>query len=235
MEIQNSHVIVTGGSSGIGRETARAFIAEGAKVLITGRDKEKVDSVAAEIGAIPFQFDISNLESIPEKAKELVALLDGKVDTLVNNAGIGMLAKLGEIPLEHFQKVYNTNVFGFALFTQEILPYFLEKQYGNIINVGSTGSHKGAAGGSVYAGTKHAVLAMTRCWQIELRKFNIRVSQINPSEVTTAFANNDDRTEREELDNKLGAADIAQAIVSMVELRDKAFVTEMTVFATNPF
>lgn len=234
MFIKDSHVIITGGSSGIGRETAKEFISKGAKVLITGRDKDKLESVASDIGAIPMLFDIADLESIPKKTKEAMELLGGKLDTLVNNAGIGLLAKLGEIPIDHFKKVYNTNVFGLALFTQEIVPYFKSQQYGNIINVGSTGSLRGAAGGTVYAGSKFALRAMTLTWQIELRKDNIRVSQINPSEVTTAFAN-EERVEREEEVNKLGGQDIAHGIVSMVEMRDKAFVTEMTVLATNPF
>ena len=234
MLIQDSHVIITGGSSGIGKETAKEFISKGAKVLITGRTEDKLMAVASEIGAIPLVFDIANLESIPEKSKEAFDLLEGKVDTLINNAGIGILAKLGDIPIAHFKKVYNTNVFGLALFTQEVIPHFKAQQFGNIINIGSTGSLKGAAGGTVYAGSKFALRAMTLTWQIELRKDNIRVSQINPSEVTTAFAD-EGRVEREEVNNKLGALDIAHAIVSMVEMRDKAFITEMTVWATNPF
>jgi 3-oxoacyl-[acyl-carrier protein] reductase len=75
---------------------------------------------------------------------------------------------------------------------------------------------------------------MTQYWQAELRKDNIRVSLVNPSEVTTAFFA-DSRTERDEESNKLGSADIAQTIVSVVEMRDKGFVPEVTVWATNPF
>lgn len=84
-------------------------------MLITGRDKNKLKAVALEIGAIPFHFDISELESIPEKAKELIALLDGKAHTLVSNTGLGMLVRFGKIPLEHFQKTYDTNVFGIVV------------------------------------------------------------------------------------------------------------------------
>ncbi|MFT5253067.1 MAG: 3-oxoacyl-[acyl-carrier protein] reductase, partial [Flavobacteriales bacterium] len=75
MEINNSRVLITGGSSGIGKETAKQFVARGAKVVITGRDENKLKKVADEIGAIPLSFDISDLKSIPQKAKEALALL----------------------------------------------------------------------------------------------------------------------------------------------------------------
>ncbi|MFT4851565.1 MAG: 3-oxoacyl-[acyl-carrier protein] reductase [Sediminicola sp.] len=234
MEIKSSHVLITGGSSGIGKETAKQFIAKGATVVITGRDETKLKNVATEIGAIPLQFDISDLKVIPGKAKEVITLLGGKIDTLINNAGIGVFPKLGEITEEDLLNVYNTNVFGLALFTQELLPIFKEQQSGNIINIGSTASLKGFARGSVYAASKFAVRGMTQSWQAELRKHNIRVSLVNPSEVTTAFADTA-REERIEESNKLGSEDIAQTILSVVEMREKGFVPEVTVWATNPF
>ena len=234
MKISNSRVLITGGSSGIGKETAKQFIAEGAKVVITGRDANKLQKVANEIGAIPLPFDISDLKSIPEKAKEAMSLLEGTIDVLINNAGIGVFPLLGEITEDDLKTVYNTNVFGLALITQELIPFFKAQQSGNIINIGSTASLKGFARGSVYAASKFAVRGMTQSWQAELRKDNIRVSLINPSEVTTAFADTN-REERNEESNKLGAEDIAQAILSVVNMRDKGFVPEVTVWATNPF
>ena len=234
MEIKNSNVLITGGSSGIGAATAKQFIDKGAKVVITGRDENKLQKVAAEIGAIPLLFDISDLKSIPQKAKEAIELLEGKIDVLVNNAGIGVFPVLGEIKETDLLTVYNTNVFGLALLTQELVPTFKTQQSGNIINIGSTASLKGFARGSVYAASKFAVRGMTQSWQAELRKDNIRVCLVNPSEVTTAFADST-RTERNEESNKLGSEDIAQTIVSVVELRDKGFVPEVTVWATNPF
>jgi 3-oxoacyl-[acyl-carrier protein] reductase len=234
MKINNSRVLITGGSSGIGKETAKQFIAKGATVVITGRDETKLKEVATEIGAIPLAFDISDLKSIPQKAKEAISLLGGKVDTLLNNAGIGVFPVLGEITEANLMNVYNTNVFGLALLTQELLPTFKAQQSGNIINIGSTASLKGFARGSVYAASKFAVRGMTQSWQAELRKDNIRVSLVNPSEVTTAFADTA-REERNEESNKLGSEDIAQTIISVVEMRDKGFVPEVTVWATNPF
>lgn len=234
MKINNSHVLITGGSSGIGAATAKEFIAKGAKVLITGRDETKLLKTASEMGAIPFLFDISDLKSIPRKAKEAIDLLNGKVDVLINNAGIGVFPMLGEITEQNLVDVYTTNVFGLALLTQEILPVFKEQEYGNIINIASTASLKGFARGSVYASSKFALRGMTQSWQAELRKNNIRVCLINPSEVTTAFGN-EQREERSEESNKLSSLEIAHTIISVVEMRDKGFIPEVTIWATNPF
>jgi 3-oxoacyl-[acyl-carrier protein] reductase len=237
MEINNSRVLITGGSSGIGKETAKQFIAKGAQVLITGRDEDKLKRVAREIGAIPLVFDIGDLKSIVQKAKDALSLLEGKIDTLVNNAGIGAFPLLGEITENDLLSVYNTNVFGMALLTQELLPKFKEQSSGNIINIGGTASQKGFAQGSVFAASKFAVRGMTQSWQAELRKYNIRVTLVNPSEVTTAFTyqSRKNREERKEQENKLGSEDIAHTIISIVEMRNKGFIPEVTVWATNPF
>ena len=135
MKIQNSNVLITGGSSGIGKETAKQFIAKGATVVITGRDETKLKQIAKETGSIPLHFDISDLKSIPQKAKEAMSLLGGRIDVLVNNAGIGVFPILGEITEADLLNVYNTNVFGLALLTQELLPIFKAQQSGNIINI----------------------------------------------------------------------------------------------------
>jgi len=234
MEIKGSNILITGGNSGIGKETAKQLIALGANVVITGRDKEKLNKVAQEIGAIPLPFDISDLKSIPAKSREAFILLDGKIDTLINNAGIGVFPKLGEITIEDLESVYKTNVFGLTLLTQEIVKPFIKQGYGNIINIGSTAALKGFERGTVYAASKFAVRGITQSWQAELRKYNIRVCLVNPSEVTTAFAA-EDRVERDENNKKLGTEEIAHTIVVTLQMRDKGFVPEVTVWATNPF
>ncbi len=234
MEIQGSNILITGGNSGIGKETAKQLIALGANVVITGRDEAKLNIVAKEIGAIPLLFDISDLKSIPEKTEEAIDLLGGKIDTLINNAGIGVFPKLGDITIEDLESVYTTNVFGLTLLTQEIVKPFIAQQYGNIINIGSTAALKGFERGTVYAASKFAVRGITQSWQAELRKHNIRVCLVNPSEVTTAFAA-EDRVEREEHSKKLGTAEIGHTIISTLKMRDKGFIPEVTVWATNPF
>lgn len=234
MNLKNAKIIITGGSSGIGKVTAQQCIQKGAKVLITGRDAIKLKQVADDMGALHLATDISKLKEIPKMAAEAIAMLGGDVDVLVNNAGIGVFPKLGDITIDDLEQIYHTNVFGLTLFTQEVCKLLKAKRQGTIINIGSTAALKGFAGGSVYAASKFAVRGITQCWQAELRKFNIRVCLVNPSEVTTAFAQND-RNERNEVSNKLSSQDIANTIISTIEMRDKGFIPEVTVWATNPF
>jgi 3-oxoacyl-[acyl-carrier protein] reductase len=234
MELNNKNVLITGGSSGIGKETARKLIDKGAKVVITGRDLDKLEKVANELGAIPFLFDISDLKSIPRKAKQVIQIFEGKIDVLINNAGIGVFPLLGEITADDLKDVYNTNVFGLILLTQEILPIFKKQNHGDIINIGSTASSKGFAKGSIYASSKFALRGITQSWQAELRKYNIRVCLVNPSEVTTAFADEARKERKEEL-NKLSSEDVAHTILSIIEMRKKGFIPEVTIWATNPF
>jgi 3-oxoacyl-[acyl-carrier protein] reductase len=234
MELNNKNVLITGGSSGIGKETARKLIDKGAKVVITGRDLDKLEKVANELGAIPFLFDISDLKSIPRKAKQVIQIFEGKIDILINNAGIGVFPLLGEITVDDLKDVYNTNVFGLILLTQEILPIFKKQNHGDIINIGSTASSKGFAKGSIYASSKFALRGITQSWQAELRKYNIRVCLVNPSEVTTAFADEARKERKEEL-NKLSSEDVAHTILSIIEMRKKGFIPEVTIWATNPF
>lgn len=234
MELKNKNVLITGGSSGIGKKTAEMLVEKGAKVLITGRSLDKIETVKQRLGVQGLSFDISDVENIAAKAEECVKLLGGRVDVLINNAGIGDFGPLDEINMTSFLRVFNTNVFGLALLTRELVPIMKKQNQGTIINVGSSASVHGFKNGSVYAASKFAVRALSQCWQAELRPHNIRVCQVNPSEVTTAFAQKD-RKERAELDHKLSATEIAHTIISMIELRNKGFVPEVNIWATNPF
>lgn len=232
MNLQGAKVIVTGGSSGIGKATAEILKKEGAIVMITGRDQEKLNKVAKELDVKSLNFDVSDFESIPAQTKKMIRELGG-VDVLINNAGIGEFALLGDITLEQFNRVFNTNVFGLTLLTQEVVKHLKEQNSGNIINIASTAALKGFAHGSVYAASKFAVRGLTQCWQSELRKNNIRVIQINPSEVTTAF-NAADRIEREENESKLRSEEIALTIKATLEMDNRGFIPEVNVWATNP-
>ncbi|MCC5944203.1 MAG: SDR family oxidoreductase [Bernardetiaceae bacterium] len=234
MNLKGAKILLTGGSLGIGKATAQKLVEAGAEVIITGRSSERLEAAAQETGAIACQADISKKEDI-QKCFDLIAQKwDGKLDVLINNAGIGEFPYLEELTLEMFEKVYATNVFGLAMTTQKAAEIFKAQNYGHIINIASTAATKGFARGTVYASSKFALRGMTECWQDELRRNNVRVMLINPSEVTTAFAN-PDRIEREEIDNKLRPEEIAHAIKSVLEMDDRGFIRELTVIATNPF
>ena len=234
MNVQGKNIIITGGSLGIGKETARTLVQKGANVLITGRSESRLIGAKHYTGAKIIEFDISDHENISENAVECIDILGGRVDGLINNAGIGVRKSIDELNIEDFLKVFNVNVFGLALFTKEIVPYMIKESYGTIINIGSTASLKGYKNGSIYSSSKFAVRCLTQCWQAELRPHNIRVCQVNPSEVTTAFGN-PQRVEREDVDNKLTPKEISHSIVSAIEMDDRGFINELNIWATNPF
>ena len=234
MNVQGKNIIITGGSLGIGKETARTLVQKGANVLITGRSESRLIEAKHYTGAKIIEFDISDHENISENAVECIDILEGRVDALINNAGIGVRKSIDELNIEDFLKVFNVNVFGLALFTKEIVPHMIKESYGTIINIGSTASLKGYKNGSIYSSSKFAVRCLTQCWQAELRPHNIRVCQINPSEVTTAFGN-PQRVERKDIDNKLTPKEISHSIVSALEMDDRGFINELNIWATNPF
>ena len=234
MNLKNKNIIVTGGSLGIGKETAKDLVEKGANVLITGRSNERLILAKQYSGAKILQFDISDHNNLSVNANKCIEILDGRVDVLINNAGIGVSKPISDLNIDDFLNVFNVNVFGLALFTKEVSKYMIKESYGTIINIGSSASLRGYKNGSIYASSKFAVRCLTQCWQAELRPYNIRVCQINPSEVTTAFGSSE-RIEREEVCNKLTPKEIAHAIISAIEMDERGFINELNVWATNPF
>lgn len=231
--LSGKKVLITGGSSGIGKATAIDLVNKGAIVSITGRDKAKLEKVASEINAIPIHLDVSKYNSIAVKTLDAFHSMGG-IDVLINNAGIGEFAKLEDIKVNHFESIFATNVFGLTMLTQEVVKFFKTQQYGMIINIGSSAATSGFPSGSVYCASKFALRGLTECWRHELRRDNIRVVLVNPSEVPTAF-NNKDRVEREEQENKLSSKEISHAIISTINMDKRGFIPELNVWATNPF
>ena len=233
MDLATAKALVTGGSSGIGLETARQLRARGAEVAICGRDEKKLRRAADEIDARAIQGDVSIEKDAIRIVREVVEAF-GDYDVLINNAGFGRFAPLIETTLEDMQSVYATNVFGAMLVARESARHFISRNRGNIVNVASTAGSRGYAGGTAYSSSKFALTGLTECWRAELRKHNIRVMQVNPSEVQTEFVAASGRPLRSFSERKLQSIDIAQVIVSMLELHDRGFVTDATVWATNP-
>jgi 3-oxoacyl-[acyl-carrier protein] reductase len=225
--------LVTGGSLGIGKAIARLLVECGGKVGITGRDRDRLRRSADETGAFPIVADVSNPSDI-DRTYEVFMGEFGHLDCLINNAGIGLRRDVEHLTLDDFETVFGVNVFGAALMTARAVPIFQEQNHGGIVNIGSTAALKGYEGASVYAATKFALRGMTQCWQAELRKYNIRVFLINPSEVATAIGS-PERIERTAPPNKLRSEEIAHAVKSVLEMDDRGFIPELSVWATNPW
>ena len=170
-------VIVTGGSSGIGRAAAQRFAAQGDKVLITGRRPEPIHAAAAEhanmVGLV------ADVASPSDAGRTVAEAIDrwGRLDALINNAGAGAILPLAEAKADRITDIFSVNVFGPSLLASAALPH-LEKTRGTIINVSSTFGHKPGAALSHYAASKAALEHLTRCWALELAPIGIRVNAV---------------------------------------------------------
>jgi 3-oxoacyl-[acyl-carrier protein] reductase len=235
MDLKNAAVLVTGGSCGIGFETARLLHSCGARVAICARHEDMLVTAAQQIGALPIVADVSKEDDVLRLIGTVVKEYSD-YNVLISNAGFGSFAPLVDLTAEEFFRVWQTNVLGAMLVARESSKHFIGRNYGNIVNISSTAGQHGFANGSAYCSSKFALHALTECWRSELRQHNIRVMQVNPSEVLTTFGEGQSSPTPEKPDNptKLHAADIAQVIADMLEIEDRGFVTESTIWATNP-
>lgn len=232
MNLKNAVALVTGGSAGIGYSIAKTLAERGARVAITGRDKGRLEAAAKGLGALGIQADVSKEADVERTYSEVLAKF-GDLDILVNNAGVGVFKPLVELELAHFKAVFDTNVTGAMLMGREAAKIFIKRNRGNIINIASTAALRGAANGTAYYGSKFALRGMTECWRAELRKYNIRVMLVNPSEVLTNFAATAGFPQKA-TEGKLRGDEIAHAVKAMLEMDDRGFTVEVAVFATNP-
>jgi len=233
MTIEGKHIIITGGSSGIGKATAKKLTEMGAHVLITGRSEERLKVASSQIGCPYIKADVSVQEDVNRTFDWVAENWNNQLDVLINNAGLGEFASVENTSMDSYNRVFGVNIFGPIMMCKAALPLMTRQQNGTIINVASTSSMKGFANGSAYAASKFALRGFTQSLAEEARKNNIRVMQVNPSEVTTALGN-PEREERQEVEFKRGPDQIAHMIVSALTLPQKAFVPELTVWATNP-
>ena len=231
--LANKKLLITGGATGIGYALAERALAEGARVALCGRREDKVRAAVEALGegAHGFRCDVGVEDDVRRLFAEADAALGG-LDVLVNNAAFGYRAPLLELDVERFRAVHETNVLGAMLVGREAARRFVDQGSGTILNVASTAASRGYAGGSAYASSKFALHGLTECWRAELRPHGVRVMQINPSEVQTPFGGRD--TSVEPNPTKLMAADVAHLMVAMLTLEDRGFVTEATLWATNP-
>ena len=233
MNLTNATALVTGGSSGIGLAIAKALVDAGSRVAITGRHQGRLAEAARAIGAHPIRADVSSEEDVARTFREFFDAF-GHLDILVNNAGFGERRSLVDTERATFDAILQTNVIGMMLMSREAAKHFIGRKSGNIINIGSTAGVRGAANGTAYYASKFAVRGMTECWRAELRQHNVRVFLVNPSEVLTNFAATAGFSQDDANPTKLQSADIAHIVKAVLEMNDRGFTTELTVFATNP-
>jgi len=239
MKLQNKIAVITGAGKGIGKATAELFLKEGAKVVLTSRNKSDLEQLIAENKSYKDNIsviagDISKEETINKVIDETIGN-HGRIDILVNNAGFGIFDNLVDSKLEDFDSVFNTNVRSLYLITKGFLPFMIKEQSGTIINIASVAGKQGFATGSIYCASKHAVMGLSRALMLEVRQYNIRVCAVCPGSVATEFFRADSQTTlSSRKESVLQAEDIAETILLAASLPENATLHEIEVRPTNP-
>ncbi|MGF6231527.1 NAD(P)-dependent dehydrogenase (short-subunit alcohol dehydrogenase family) [Inquilinus ginsengisoli] len=185
MSFAQKIAVVTGGTSGIGLAIAQELASQGAKVIITGRNVEKLNAAVETLGsdAEGVQAETSNLADL-DRLYAHVKDRHGRLDLLVANAGAGEIVPLASISEEHFDRAFEGNVKGVTFSVQKALPLMV--QGGAIVIIGSTSSIQPGPGLSVYGGTKAALRAMVRGWVVEIKGSGVRINILSPGPTDTA-------------------------------------------------
>ncbi|MFB7516172.1 SDR family NAD(P)-dependent oxidoreductase [Streptomyces sp. NPDC056144] len=180
-------VVVTGAGTGIGRATARAFAVKGATVVAVGRRSEPLREAAeGHPGIHPFVADVT-AEGAPEEIVGSALAAYGRLDVLVNNAGVAAGGPLGTLDRSVIAPLLETNLVAPVLLTQAAVPALKESR-GVVVNVSTTVGQRGWPGNSVYPATKSAVETLTRCWAVELAPDGVRVVAVAPGAIETPIA-----------------------------------------------
>lgn len=229
--------IVTGASRGIGRVIAQKLSNEGLTVMLFGRDEKDLQQVKYEINqngknAEYFVGDVTDEKFVESSVNNILSIY-GKVDVLINNAGLGILKRFQELTLDDFKKQIDANVYGVFNFCKYVLPSMIQKREGDIINIVSLAGKNGFVNGTTYGATKHAVLGFTKSLFLEVREFNIRVAAVCPGSVDTEFSDKSDRG-YEYLDKILKSEDVADSVWIILNLPRRALISELDLRPTNP-
>jgi NAD(P)-dependent dehydrogenase (short-subunit alcohol dehydrogenase family) len=180
-------VLITGASSGFGRETAKLFHNNGWNVIATMRSPEKETELSSLNGILISKLDVTDKATIQSAVKEGIEKF-GKIDVLVNNAGYGALGALEPAPEEEIKKQFDVNLFGLIAVTQAVLPIMREQRSGTIINLSSVGGRITFPFCSLYHATKFAVEGLTESMQYELNPLGIKLKIVEPGGYKTEFA-----------------------------------------------
>jgi 3-oxoacyl-[acyl-carrier protein] reductase len=204
--------------------------------MIFGRDESALKSVKKEVekfGVITeiFSGDAANENFVHDSVNHVIRTY-GKVDHLINNAGMGILKKFVESNLEEFKKQIDVNLYGVYNFTKAVISHMIENRKGSIVNISSLAGKNAFVGGTMYSATKHALMGFTKSLLLEVREYNIRVAAICPGSVDTDF--NPNRNTVSEKKNILLSDDVAETVALVLKMPLRAMVSEIDIRPTNP-
>ncbi|XP_009068978.1 PREDICTED: dehydrogenase/reductase SDR family member 7B isoform X1 [Acanthisitta chloris] len=200
--LQEAVVVITGATSGLGKECAKAFHAAGSKLVLCGRDSEKLKDLMQELSAMTNHrknvsahkphtvvFDLSDTKSVVSAAEEILKYL-GHVDILINNAGISFRGTIVDTGLDVDKKLMETNYFGPVALTKALLPSMIKRRQGHIVAISSVQGKISIPFRSAYAASKHATQAFFDCLRAEVEQYDIDVTVVSPGYIQTNLSVN---------------------------------------------
>jgi NADP-dependent 3-hydroxy acid dehydrogenase YdfG len=239
--IQNKVVIITGASSGLGEATAKRLAASGAKLMLAARRKDRLKELVAEItesgGTATYRVtDVVDRAQVETLAQETL-ITYGRIDVLINNAGLMPLSPLDQVKVEEWEQMIDVNIKGVLYGIAAVLPIMRQQKSGHVINLSSVAGHKVFAGSAVYCATKYAVRAISEGLRLESNG-EIRSTNISPgavaTELTTTISDQDTAARMNEFYAIAIDADaIARAIAYAIEQPDDVDVNEMIIRPTR--
>jgi len=237
----NKIVLITGATSGIGLACARKFASNGDKLILTGRNEQRLAEIKKELDTevITLAFDVRNREEVEKQISSLPADWQN-IDVLVNNAGLALgLEPEYEGDLDDWGTMIDTNIKGLLTMTRLVVPGMVKRNQGHIINVGSVAGDAAYAGGNVYCATKAAVKALSDGLRIDVADTAIRVTNLKPGLVETNFSNVRFRGDNERAANvykgikPLTGDDIADVAVYAANAPAHVQIAEVLILATH--
>lgn len=228
--------IVTGGTRGIGRAIAKALVSEGTNVAICGRDAETATRVAAELTArgpgraIGAACDVADHRAVAVFVARVVGEF-GRLDTLVNNAGVGIFGAVHELDPADFRTVIDTNLAGPFNFCHAAIPAMRATGGGFVINIGSLAGTHAFAGGAAYNASKYGLIGFSEAVMLDVRYDDIRVSCVMPGSVATEFAGNEPDAGA---DWKLRPEDVAAVVLDLLRSDPRALPSRVELRPSRP-
>jgi NAD(P)-dependent dehydrogenase (short-subunit alcohol dehydrogenase family) len=224
--------IVTGGSRGIGRAIAAALVGNGFRVAISGRTAGILEETAAALGSDvrAIRCDVRDPVACQRLVDETVEGF-GRLDLLVNNAGIGIYKPVAEMSVEEWQSIIETNLNGVFYCTHAALPHLREADQSWIINIGSLAGKNAFPGGGAYNASKFGLVGFTEALMQEVRYDGVRVSSIMPGSVATGFSG---REPGEGEDWKIHPEDVAQLVLDLLEMPARTLPSRIEVRPAQP-
>jgi 3-hydroxy acid dehydrogenase/malonic semialdehyde reductase len=242
--LANKIILITGASSGIGEACARLFAAHGAKLIVTARRMERLESLSQELAqehkttSYLLEMDVRDGQQVKKQLASLPPEWQA-IDVLINNAGLA----LDTLPLqqgieEHWDTMIDTNIKGLLYVSRAVIPGLLERGQGHVVNIGSIAGHEYYSNGNVYSATKHAVHALSKSMRIDMVGSAVRVTEIAPGAVETEFSEvrwNDKQRAADFYKDfqPLVAADIADTIFYCITRPSHVNIEQMIVMPTT--